>query len=54
MDFWASLQHLLHGFGVATTAQNLHLRTHTFNPKQDRKGGPLATGMPEPAYYYRK
>jgi len=40
--------------GLASTAQNLFVRSHTFNEKQDRKGGPTATGMPEPAYFYRK
>jgi predicted CXXCH cytochrome family protein len=40
--------------GLASTAQNLFVRSHTFNAKQDRKGGPTAGGMPEPAYYYKR
>ena len=38
--------------GLGSTAQNLFLRTHTFNKNQDRQGGPTKTGLPEPAYYY--
>ena len=40
--------------GLGSTAANLFLRSHTFNAKQDRKGGPTATGMPEPAYFYKR
>lgn len=40
--------------GTASTAQNLFVRTHTFNPASTRKGGPTATGAPEPAYYHKK
>ncbi len=38
--------------GLASTAQNLFVRSHTFNKNQDRQGGPTKTGLPEPAYYY--
>ena len=38
--------------GLASTAQNLFVRSHTFNKNQDRQGGPTKTGMGEPAYYY--
>ncbi len=38
--------------GLGSTAANLHVRSHTFNKNQDRPGGPTATGMPEPAYFY--
>lgn len=40
--------------GTASTAGNLFVRTHTFNPASTRKGGPTATNAPEPAYYYKK
>jgi hypothetical protein len=40
--------------GTASTAGNLFVRTHTFNPASTRKGGPTATGVPEPAYFYKK
>jgi hypothetical protein len=42
--------------GLASTAQNLFVRAHTFNPNiAARKGGPtVAAGTPEPQYYYRK
>jgi len=40
--------------GLASTAQNLFVQSHTFNKAQDRKGGPTASGLPEPAYYYKK
>ncbi len=40
--------------GLASTAANLFIPAHTFNAKQDRAGGPTASGLPEPAYYYRK
>ncbi|MCU0897415.1 MAG: hypothetical protein MUC55_07930 [Burkholderiales bacterium] len=40
--------------GLASTAQNLFVRSHTFNAKQDRQGGPTAGGLPEPALYYSK
>jgi predicted CXXCH cytochrome family protein len=37
--------------GTAQTAQNLFIRTHTFNPNNPRKGGPtVPVGAPEPAY----
>ena len=38
--------------GLASTAGNLYVRTHTFNKNQDRKGGPLASG--EPVYFYKQ
>ncbi len=41
--------------GLASTAQNLFVRAHTFNPAVSaRKGGPTANDVPEPAYYYKK
>ena len=40
--------------GTGSTAQNLFVRSHTFNPNNPRKGGPTATGLPEPQYYYKK
>jgi nitrate/TMAO reductase-like tetraheme cytochrome c subunit len=40
--------------GLASTAQNLFVRSHTFTKNQDRPSGPTATGMKEPAYYYAK
>jgi len=42
--------------GLASTAQNLFVRAHTFNPNiAARKGGPtVPANAPEPAYYYRK
>lgn len=37
--------------GTASTAQNLFVRTHTFNPNQARKTGPtIPANAPEPAY----
>jgi len=37
--------------GTAQTAQNLFVRTHTFNPAQARKSGPTVSAVtPEPAY----
>lgn len=38
--------------GTASTAANLFIATHTFNPNQARKGGPRATSAPE--YFYKK
>ena len=38
--------------GLASTAANLFVRSHTFNKNQDRKSGPLATG--EPVYFYKQ
>jgi predicted CXXCH cytochrome family protein len=38
--------------GLASTAGNLFVKSHTFNAKQDRKGGPTASGEPE--YHYQK
>jgi hypothetical protein len=40
--------------GTASTAGNLFVRTHTFNPASTHKGGPTATNAPEPAYFYKK
>lgn len=41
--------------GTASTAQNLFVRTHNFNPKTPRTGGPtVRAGTPEPAYLYKK
>jgi predicted CXXCH cytochrome family protein len=42
--------------GLASTAQNLFVRAHTFNPNiSARKGGPtIPATAPEPAYYYKK
>jgi hypothetical protein len=42
--------------GLASTAQNLFVRAHTFNPKiGERKGGPtIPATAPEPAYFYKK
>ena len=40
--------------GLSSTAQNLFIPAHTFNKNQDRKGGPTAVGLPEPAYFYKK
>lgn len=40
--------------GTAQTAQNLFVRTHTFNKDQARKSGPtVPAGAPEPAYVKR-
>lgn len=39
--------------GLASTAQNLFVRSHTFYGKQDRKSGPLQTNRADPAYFYR-
>lgn len=33
--------------GTCKTADNLFLRTHTFNKNQTRPGGPTAKGEPE-------
>jgi hypothetical protein len=38
--------------GTASTAQNLFVATHTFNPNQARKAAPRATSAPE--YFYKK
>jgi hypothetical protein len=38
--------------GTASTAQNLFVATHTFNPNQARKPLPRATSAPE--YFYSK
>ncbi|HSD41648.1 MAG TPA: multiheme c-type cytochrome [Burkholderiales bacterium] len=38
--------------GTASTAQNLFVATHTFNPNQARKATPRATSAPE--YFYKK
>jgi hypothetical protein len=38
--------------GTASTAANLFVATHTFNPNQARKQTPRAAGAPE--YFYRK
>ena len=38
--------------GTGSTAANLFVATHTFNPNQARKQTPRATGAPE--YFYRK
>ena len=40
--------------GLASTASNLFVRSHTFNKNQDRPGGPTATNKAEPAHYYAK
>jgi len=42
--------------GLASTAQNLFVRAHTFNPKiGERKGGPtVPAAAPEPAYFYKR
>ena len=36
--------------GLASTAANLFVRSHTFNKNQDRKGGPTVSG--EPVHYF--
>lgn len=37
--------------GTGQTAQNLFIRSHTFNPNSARKGGPtISAATPEPAY----
>jgi nitrate/TMAO reductase-like tetraheme cytochrome c subunit len=38
--------------GLASTASNLFVRSHTFNKNQDRPSGPTATNKAEPAHYY--
>ena len=38
--------------GTASTAANLFVATHTFNPNQSRQATPRAGG--EPQYFYRK
>ncbi len=41
--------------GLASTAQNLFVRAHTFNPAlATRRGGPTISEPSEPAYYYKK
>jgi hypothetical protein len=38
--------------GLASTAGNLFVRSHTFNKNQDRKSGPTASG--EPVYLHKQ
>jgi hypothetical protein len=39
--------------GLASTAQNLFVRSHTFYGGQDRPSGPLQKDRSDPAKYYR-